>query len=131
MWRDIYQKYIAEHVQANRTTWNNLSNSKKIIAEYAATEDELNSDWFQKWDSLQDYEQKGVESFDDCAHACNEHGDDCVQWQWEHGRCYLSTEVRLGMTDDREESSWESGWNLERIEHRLSAREPCYLRWND
>ena len=131
MWQDVYGQFVAEQIHVNRTSWNNISQNRRIIAVDVATEDELNSDWFIDWDTLNDVERKSVESFDDCAQACADKRELCMQWQWETGRCYMGTDVRLGSADDREASTWESGWDTARIDEKTSRWSPCSLRWND
>lgn len=131
MWKDVFEAFVAEHISQNRTAWNNISDRKKIVAESHANDDERKEDWFVSEAKMKEYERKSTESFDGCAEACIVHVEECVQWQFEPGRCYLGYDARLGAADDRDSVQWESGWNEARIKSLIAEREPCELKWNE
>ncbi|KAK8206856.1 hypothetical protein M8818_004691 [Zalaria obscura] len=129
LYRDLYASLVARHVTKPRKSWNNLSQSTKFIdaSQHPGAEQKEGDEW----DRLEDWEKESVKSFDACRDVCERKGkDDCVQWMWEPGRCYLDREVRMGNTDEREEDHWMSGWVQERVKGLHEDIEPCTVNWH-
>ncbi|KAK5117216.1 hypothetical protein LTR85_008984 [Meristemomyces frigidus] len=125
LFRDVFAHFIERHITVNRTSWNNLSQDKRFVSSaLSATDDTLG------FDKLQPFEQKAVESQDACAEACMQH-EECVQWMFSPGRCYIGEVVRFGRSDEREvlDEHWTSGWVHERIEAFARKFEGCKVKW--
>ncbi|KAI5364303.1 hypothetical protein Slin15195_G099630 [Septoria linicola] len=125
LYRDIFDRFLAQHVSVNRTSWNNLSSDKKFVA--ASLADPEDEDFY----SLKDYQQAAVESEEACAEACMREGDgNCIQWMWTPGRCHLGRDMRFGNSDEREEQHWNCGWIGHRIDQFRKSMEGCKIRWD-
>lgn len=70
-----------------------------------------------------------VDSAENCRLACERRGaphpwkvpDECVQWKWATGKCYLDFKIRLGEIMEHSklgdgQDKWMSGWLKERVE---------------
>jgi len=123
LFRDVFGHFISRHITVNRTSWNNMSQDKKIVsASLATNEDE---DFY----SLKQFEQASVESQEACAEACMQHNE-CMQWMYSPGRCYLGEVIRFGKSDEREADHWTSGWVQERVRAFEKKMEGCKVRWH-
>lgn len=121
LYRDVFKRFIERHISVNRTSWNNKSQYKRFISASLDTDG---------WEGLQPFEQDAVKSQDACAQACMQH-EECVQWMFSPGRCYIGEVVRFGMSDERDDldEHWTSGWIHERIEAFARRFEWCEVRW--
>jgi len=125
LFRDVFDRFIARHIAVNRTSWNNLSQDRKLVSASLATGDD--EDYY----SLAEHEQKAVESEPACAEACRRaHDDACVQWMFSPGRCHLGRDIRFGRSDEREDEHWSSGWLHERVAKFQERFRDCRVRWS-
>ena len=124
LYRDVFAHFIERHITVNRTSWNNMSQDRKIVATALATLEDL--DFY----NLPPREQRAVQSQESCAAACLDR-EQCVQWMFAPGRCYLGDVVRFGQSDEREakEEHWVSGWIGERIDEFKTRMEGCVVKW--
>ena len=124
LFRDIFAQFIERHVGVNRTKWNNLSKDRKFASPAVAYGND------EDFDGLQDYEKKATESEEACAEACLRKPDEeCIQWMYSPGRCYLGKDMRFGKSDERETEHWTSGWVRERMEKFRDRFRDCKVRW--
>ncbi|CZT14393.1 uncharacterized protein RCC_00370 [Ramularia collo-cygni] len=133
LYRDIFEKFVADHVSVNRTKWNNLSKDVKLTAPELVSDDQKENDG-KAFAELEEYEQRAVQSQEDCAEACHIKGrEQCVQWMWTEGRCHLGKDVRLGSSDEKnqievkigermERGYWNCGWVQPAVKRLLSGR---------
>ncbi|KAF2222816.1 hypothetical protein BDZ85DRAFT_176783, partial [Elsinoe ampelina] len=70
--KHIFDYFIADVIVDTRYEWTNFADRRRLIANESAFED----DW-------------------DCVEACDK-WEECMQWQWRPGRCYLGSDIRLG-----------------------------------
>lgn len=125
LFRDVFAHFIERHVSVNRTKWNNLSKERKFVNESLATSGD------EDWSYLHDSERAATESEEACAQACiHPIHDDCIQWMFSPGRCYLGYEIRFGKSDEREEEHWTSGWIQEKLEKFKYKHRGCRVRWS-
>lgn len=120
LYRDIFEKFVAQHVGVNRTKWNNLSRDWKFTAtELVGSEKEdRENNGGKLFAELEEYEKRSVRSEEACAEACRMKQGECVQWMWMTGRCHLGRELRLGAGDDeRNAIEVEGGTRLKGREH--------------
>jgi hypothetical protein len=124
LYRDVFQRFVHQHLAWNRTSWNNLSKDKRLVTPDLATpEDGFLTD-------LSEIEQHAVEDMDACAEACRQAGPErCIQWMFLPGRCHLGKDLRLGASDEMEVQHWTSGWMLDRVEALLQSADGCEIRW--
>lgn len=143
-YRDIFNHFAARHVSVNRTKWNNLSKDWKYTHPQLLTttwgDDTENRGG--EFEDLELYEQKSVESEELCAEACMiKRPEECVQWMWTPGRCHLGRDLRLGASDERDETEivvdgmrirehWNCGWIQERVQN-LKRECPDTVTWPD
>ena len=123
LYRDIFEHFIARHVTVNRTSWNNLSQDRKLVASNVASSDD------EDFNKLENYEKAAVESESVCASACVKR-EGCVQWMYSPGRCYLGDKIRFGKSDEREDDHWTSGWLQDRVQKYKDRFEGCKIRWH-
>lgn len=122
--RDVFEHFVEHHLSVNRTAWDNLSHDIRLVATHLATDDDT--------PLLEEYEQAATESQDACAEACIREGpDECIQWMYSPGRCYLGRDIRFGKSDERErvDERWVSGWIPERIEEFKQKFAGCEAIW--
>ena len=125
LFRDVFAHFIDRHVSVNRTKWHNLSKDRKFASPQLTTPEA------EDWSQLKDFEQKAVESQDSCAEACLRlPEDECLQWMYSPGRCYLGKDIRFGKSDEREQDHWTSGWIPERLQSFRRRFEDCQIRWS-
>ena len=125
LYRDVFSHFVERHVSVNRTNWNNLSKDRKF-ASHDLTEPEE-----EHVSQLRDYEENAVESQDACAEACLQMDEDeCIQWMYSPGRCYLGKDIRFGKCDEREQDHWTSGWIQDRLHNFKRRFEGCEIRWS-
>lgn len=142
LYRDIFDRFVAQHVSVNRTKWNNLSKDYKFTDPrlLSTTDGDYTENRGKRFEELEDFERKSTESEGLCAEACVEMGGkECVQWMWIPGRCYLGRDVRLGSSDERNEievhvgeglerEHWNCGWVQSRVEE-LRRDCPENVKW--
>lgn len=119
LFRDVFAQHAERHVSSNnKTRWDNMSQYRKI---------DLHDEHFANADNL---EKDSVTSVEACAAACERKpANECVQWMWSTGRCFLDKHIRLGRSDQGEEEHWESGWLLGRILDFKKEQERCEIKW--
>lgn len=124
LYRDVFERFLAQHVSVNRTSWNNLSKDKKFVAPALATDED--PDFYL----LEDYQQRAIQSEELCAEACMREGEgECIQWMYTPGRCHLGKEIRFGQSDEREEEHWNCGWIQDRIAQFKKRHKSCEIVW--
>lgn len=122
LFRDVFAHFIERHIGVNRTKWNNLSKDYMIVNE---TLDR------KEWLHLHDIERAAVSSPEACAEACvHQLYEDCVQWMFSPGRCYLGIDLRFGKSDERDEEHWTSGWISEKLEQFKYRHLDCHVQWS-
>jgi len=120
LYRDIFASFIDRHISADRHSWNNLSQDKKLVAPSLATSEDLD------FAGLEDFEQMAVKSANACKVACTRQlNESCVQWMYTPGRCYLGDVVRYGKTNEKEGITWTSGWLPERVRNYKEELGDC------
>jgi hypothetical protein len=124
LFRDVFDHFISRHVSVNRTAWNNLSKDRKLIFAEMATPAALD------FSGLDDFERKATQSQDACADACQRmSAEECIQWMYTPGRCYLGKDIRFGKSDERGEDHWTSGWMQDRLSQFREGLADCDVRW--
>jgi hypothetical protein len=151
LFRDVFQEFVApqiEHAsQSTKESWDNQSDWFKIesAAEPGAGVTVQGPDI--KMPSEKDQSEidavtaAAVDNAKNCQAACERRGaphawsaaDDCVQWKWAQGKCYLDYKIRLGeiMTDKQIEEhkvTWTSGWVKERVQKWKGKQGNCGAR---
>lgn len=125
LYRDVFSYFIERHVSVNRTKWNNLSQDHQFVSASLATDDD------PEFLFLEEYERKATESEGHCVEACLKMPEDeCIQWMYSSGRCYLGKVIRFGQSDEHEWNHWTSGWIQERVEKFKKKHEDCEVRWS-
>lgn len=142
LYRDVFDRFVAQHVSVNRTKWNNLSKDFKFTSPrlLSQTDGDYTENKGWAFEDLQLYEQRSIESEELCAEACMIKGaSDCVQWMWTPGRCHLGRDLRLGASDEKNEievtvgermarDHWNCGWVQERVQ-KLRKTCPDVVEW--
>lgn len=127
LYRDIFAHFVEPFVFStkSRPRWNNLSKDTMLVSPGLATSQ--NADFY----SLEKYEQEAVESEEACAEACLKKEEECIQWMFQPGRCYLGRDIRFGKSDDRESEHWTSGWMKDRVRAFKERFEGCKeIKWS-
>lgn len=122
---DLFEHFISRHVSVTRQNWNNISKDKKIVLPSLAGPKDVD------FTTLEPFEQKAVESQEACEAVCRQlPAEQCIQWMFAPGRCYLGKVVRFGKSDERESEHWVSGWLGERVEEYRESFEGCRtIKW--
>ena len=123
LYRDVFAHFIDRHVTVNRTSWNNLSQDRKLVREDLSGPDDI------KFYELEEWEREATGSENACAEACMRKKDECIQWMYSPGRCHLGRDMRFGKSDERESDHWTSGWVQERVQKFKEHFEGCKVRW--
>ncbi|EPE35713.1 hypothetical protein GLAREA_05050 [Glarea lozoyensis ATCC 20868] len=69
--------------------------------------------------------KKVAATFEECKSAC-EGDEDCFQFSWHGGKCFVGRSVRFGEERIPDEGGeWTSGWSLTRLESWMGRQEGC------
>ncbi|KJZ80209.1 hypothetical protein HIM_00059 [Hirsutella minnesotensis 3608] len=126
--KDLYHRFVKERMVARRDNWDNLSEKVYYLdpSSYPYADWELSR---AKTEDLSDLEKRAHKSFEDCRRACYSL-DQCFQFRFHHGICSVSYNFKLGYPtkiekEEDEHWSYQSGWNLEKIERWIEEHDKC------
>ena len=134
LFKDIFEEFISPHIEHGRSTkseWDNMSSWIRIESSpegISVSGPEIRLASSQEQEDLDTITSTATENAEKCEKACERRGwphfwpqgvDDCLQWKWSEGKCFLDYKIRLGEVQDDEtikkEGSWTSGWMKERV----------------
>ena len=124
LYRDVFEYFVGRHISVRRTMWNNLSRDYKFesIGRTNAEDQDISI--------VDDEIHNATTSEEACTEACVRLPDnECVQWMFSPGKCYLSKSIRLGHSDEGGNEHWTSGWIQGSVERFKNGSEDCEVEW--
>jgi hypothetical protein len=136
LYRDLFHRFIESNLVENKPNWDNLSKGTRLQRSAS--------------DELDEWDRAAVNNMDACATACQRRGNDCVQWKWKPGYCWMDSNIRFGKKDDGRDIgldvgdrmiedvqtsedrkyTWTSGWMSGRVEYFTRTRADCGIKWD-
>lgn len=128
--RDIYDEFLAPHLNETRADWDNLADNRY----YLDMESGRNwPDWqLKRTKKAEDYneqEKNAHKSFADCGAACKSLGaDECFRYKYVDGVCSISNAFIMGKPvkpadDDKDRTM--SGWDMDKIKAWVAEQPAC------
>lgn len=126
--RDIYDEFLAPHLNETRADWDNLADNRFYL-----DPERKWSDWqlkrTKKAEEYNEQEKKAHKSFEDCGAACKSLGaGDCFRYKYVDGACSISNAFIMGKPvkpadDDKDRTM--SGWDMDKIKAWIAEQPPC------
>jgi hypothetical protein len=122
LYRDVFSHFVEPIVrEKQKEEWNNLSEDWKFVAPHLSPSSEGKGQGNENttpFEELEEYERASTRSAEECKEAClrKRHSEDgreeCKQWKFSPGRCYLGKEIKLGTSAEGDVEGWVSGWEM-------------------
>ncbi|KAH6637275.1 hypothetical protein F5144DRAFT_592195 [Chaetomium tenue] len=126
--RDIYDEFLAPHLNETRADWDNLADNRFYL-----DPERKWSDWqlkrTKKAEEYNEQEKNAHKSFEDCGAACKSLGaGDCFRYKYVDGACSISNAFIMGKPvkpadDDKDRTM--SGWDMDKIKAWVAEQPPC------
>ncbi|MCJ1320087.1 hypothetical protein MMC15_005424 [Xylographa vitiligo] len=122
LFMEIFNHFVKPSLLSTRTDWTNLSDD--ITYTPPSPEDPERSYNGRTWAELGLVERASPETADNCKKACDA-DNDCFQWQHHDQECALHHSIRMGESKRATQSSWISGWKMDKIEKFQAEMGEC------
>ncbi|MCJ1418760.1 hypothetical protein MMC32_005111 [Xylographa parallela] len=122
LFMDIFNHFVKPSLLPTRTDWTNLSDN--VIYPPPTSEDPPRTYNGLTWAELGPVERSSPESADNCKKACDA-DDNCFQWQHHDQECALHHSIRIGESKRGMQSTWVSGWKMDKIEKFQAEMGEC------
>ncbi|MCJ1379529.1 hypothetical protein MMC17_002630 [Xylographa soralifera] len=122
LFMEVFSHFVKSSLLSTRADWTNLSDD--ITYTPPSSEDPDRSYNGRTWAELGPIERASPESADNCKAACDA-DDGCFQWQQHDQVCALHHSIRLGESKRGMQSTWVSGWKMDKIEKFQAEMGEC------
>ncbi|KAF2220553.1 hypothetical protein BDZ85DRAFT_297997 [Elsinoe ampelina] len=133
--REVVERLMLGVMRGRRRGWENGAEKRRLVAEDVLMEEERGKDGLIDPAEWKGAELEATEDEDGCERACEE-WDECKQWMWRPGRCYMDNQLKMGEIDigvkdgksdalRKDGQTWTSGWHQKRLRRMMQRVKKC------
>ncbi|KAG8627909.1 hypothetical protein KVT40_003782 [Elsinoe batatas] len=133
--REVVERFMLGLMKGRRKGWDNGAEKRRLVVEDVLMEEERGKDGLVEPGKWKGAETEATDDEDGCERACEE-WNECVQWMWRPGRCYMDNQLKMGEVDmgtkdgkinalSKDGQTWTSGWHQKRLGRMMQRVRKC------